>query len=152
MGSREDAERVIGRFDGFWLYGSRLRVSFAKGGSRETFWRRKRQELRDKTIRSDDLNSEKNQNQEGRLNSASNIMNKQRRQIEGMIDNDKIEILNVCAIGFCRRPFKVAELANKFHLAGLQGFRVMRIAGSLMLLMFEDDTMRQNVLASGKIG
>ncbi|KAK8608779.1 hypothetical protein V6N13_024192 [Hibiscus sabdariffa] len=40
-----------------------------------------------------------------------------------MIDNDKIEILNVCAIGFCRRPFKVAELANKFHLAGLQGFR-----------------------------
>ncbi|KAL4283707.1 hypothetical protein GQ457_16G016660 [Hibiscus cannabinus] len=120
MGSREDAERVIGRFDGLWLYGSRLRVSFAKGGSRETFWRTKRQELRDKPIRSDDLKSTKNQNQEGRLNSASNIMNTQRRQIEGVIDNDKMEILNVCVICLCRRPYK-------------------------------DDTMRQNVLASGKL-
>ncbi|KAK8625971.1 hypothetical protein V6N13_133628 [Hibiscus sabdariffa] len=45
-------------------------------------------------MRSDDSKSEKNQNQEGRLNFASNIMNKQRRQIEGVIDNDKMEILN----------------------------------------------------------
>ncbi|KAL4278224.1 hypothetical protein GQ457_03G019690 [Hibiscus cannabinus] len=102
-------------------------------------------------MRSNDSKSEKNQNQEGRVNSTSNIMNKKRRQIEWVIDNDKMEILNVCAIGFYRRPYKVVELANKFRLAGLQGFRVMRIAGSLMLLMFDDDTMRQNVLASGKL-
>ncbi|KAK8549180.1 hypothetical protein V6N13_063576 [Hibiscus sabdariffa] len=60
-------------------------------------------------------------------------------------------VLNLCAIGFCRRPYRVVELASKFRKAGLQGFRVMRIAGSMMLLMFDDDKMRHELLASGKL-
>ncbi|KAK8574917.1 hypothetical protein V6N12_062594 [Hibiscus sabdariffa] len=30
MGSKVDADHVIGRLDGFWLYGSQIRVSFAR--------------------------------------------------------------------------------------------------------------------------
>ncbi|KAK8549183.1 hypothetical protein V6N13_063579 [Hibiscus sabdariffa] len=78
-------------------------------------------------------------------------MNKQRRKIEGMVDDDKMAVLNLCAIGFCRRPYRVAELASKFCKVGLQGFSVMCIAGSMMLLMFDDDKMRHELLASGKL-
>ncbi|KAK8689637.1 hypothetical protein V6N13_088350 [Hibiscus sabdariffa] len=53
---------------------------------------------------------------------TSMVMNKQHRQIEGVIDEDKMAILNLCAIGFCRKPYKVADLADKFCKAGLQGF------------------------------
>ncbi|KAK8662209.1 hypothetical protein V6N13_091796 [Hibiscus sabdariffa] len=74
-------------------------------------------------MRSDDSKLEKNQNQEGRLNSASNIMNKQHRQIEGVIDNDKMEILNVCAIGFFADPtrwWNCCELVEESELSGKQ--------------------------------
>ncbi|KAK8549189.1 hypothetical protein V6N13_063585 [Hibiscus sabdariffa] len=60
-------------------------------------------------------------------------------------------VLNLCAIGFCPRPYRVVELASKFRKAGLQGFSVMRIAGSMMLLMFDDDKMLHELLASGKL-
>ncbi|KAK8589521.1 hypothetical protein V6N12_023915 [Hibiscus sabdariffa] len=55
---------------------------------------------------------------------TSMVMNKQHRQIEGVIDEDKMAILNLCAIGFCRKPYKVADLADKFCKAGLQGFSI----------------------------
>ncbi|KAL4280692.1 hypothetical protein GQ457_03G015910 [Hibiscus cannabinus] len=41
MDSWEDALRMIERVDGFVLYGSRVRVSFAQCDTRDSFWRRK---------------------------------------------------------------------------------------------------------------
>ncbi|KAK8481353.1 hypothetical protein V6N11_018824 [Hibiscus sabdariffa] len=73
---------------------------------------------------------------------------KQRRQIEGVIDVDKIAIVKNCALGFSRRPYRIVELANKFRKAGLNGFSIMRITGSMIILMFDDEDKRKEVLAA----
>ncbi|KAL4283854.1 hypothetical protein GQ457_16G016070 [Hibiscus cannabinus] len=43
MQSKADTDRVIERFDGFWLYGSKVRVRMEQHDARESFWHRKRQ-------------------------------------------------------------------------------------------------------------
>ncbi|KAK8574922.1 hypothetical protein V6N12_062599 [Hibiscus sabdariffa] len=48
-------------------------------------------------------------------------------------------ILKNCAMGFCRRPFWIAELVDNILKAGLQGFSVMRVTGSSLILMFDND-------------
>ncbi|KAK8574912.1 hypothetical protein V6N12_062589 [Hibiscus sabdariffa] len=50
-----------------------------------------------------------------------------------------MEILKNCAMGFCRRQFWIAELVDNFWKVGLQGFSVMRVTGSLLILMFYND-------------
>ncbi|KAK8568800.1 hypothetical protein V6N13_106684 [Hibiscus sabdariffa] len=60
-------------------------------------------------------------------------------------------ILNNCAIGFCRMPYHISELVDYFHKAGLEGFSVMRVSGSSIILMFEDEGKRKEILASGAL-
>ncbi|KAK8529235.1 hypothetical protein V6N12_060022 [Hibiscus sabdariffa] len=74
---------------------------------------------------------------------------KQRRQIEGVIDDDKMAILKNCAMGFSRRPYQIAELADKFRKAGLNGFSIMRVTGSMIVLLFDDEDRWKEVLAAG---
>ncbi|KAK9018747.1 hypothetical protein V6N11_033794 [Hibiscus sabdariffa] len=52
-------------------------------------------------------------------------------------------------MGFSRRPFRIAELADKFRKAGLNGFSIMRVTGSMIILMFDDEDKRQEVLRAG---
>ncbi|KAK8512037.1 hypothetical protein V6N12_018518 [Hibiscus sabdariffa] len=66
--------------------------------------------------------------------------------IERVVDGDKLDILQNCAIGFCRHPYRLRDLAKEFRDAKCEGFTVMRIVGSLVLLMFVDMSMRKKVL------
>ncbi|KAL4369040.1 hypothetical protein GQ457_05G019790 [Hibiscus cannabinus] len=66
-----------------------------------------------------------------------------------MIDVDKIAILKNCALGFSRRPYRIAELADKFCKAGFNGFSIMRVTGSMIILMFDDEDKLKEVLAAG---
>ncbi|KAK8574458.1 hypothetical protein V6N12_062151 [Hibiscus sabdariffa] len=66
-----------------------------------------------------------------------------------MIDVVKIAILKNCALGFSRRPYRIAELEDKFRKAGLNGFSIMRVTGSMIILMFDDEDKRKEVLAAG---
>ncbi|KAK8980611.1 hypothetical protein V6N11_063211 [Hibiscus sabdariffa] len=63
--------------------------------------------------------------------------------IERVVDGDKLDILQNCAIGFCRHPYRLRDLAKEFRDAKCEGFTVMRIVGSLVLLMFVDMSMRK---------
>ncbi|KAL4386470.1 hypothetical protein GQ457_09G023950 [Hibiscus cannabinus] len=116
MRSKGDAERVIERFNGFWLYGSRVRVSMAQ---REcaSFWRKKREDpLSQKqttTIRYGKQPILDNKEFDGKDSS--------RRRVIGEVEEEKLEILRFCAVGYCRRQCSVLDLAKEFRAAGLEG-------------------------------
>ncbi|KAK8606592.1 hypothetical protein V6N13_030870 [Hibiscus sabdariffa] len=61
---------------------------------------------------------------------------KDARVITGVVGDAKLELLSRCALGFCQKPQQIVDLANEFHRADLSGFRIMRVAGSLVLLIF----------------
>ncbi|KAK8530797.1 hypothetical protein V6N12_013298 [Hibiscus sabdariffa] len=65
------------------------------------------------------------------------------RRLIGVVEEEKLEILRSCAFGYCRHPFSMLELAKEFRAAGLEGFTVMRVSGSLVLLMFINDDQRR---------
>ncbi|KAK8614222.1 hypothetical protein V6N13_122591 [Hibiscus sabdariffa] len=58
-------------------------------------------------------------------------------------------ILKNCAVGFSRKPYQISDLAGFFRKAGLEGFSVMRIASSSILLMFDEEGQRKEILESG---
>ncbi|KAL4333507.1 hypothetical protein GQ457_07G016390 [Hibiscus cannabinus] len=126
MRSKGDAERVIERFNGFWLYGSQVRVSMAQR-ERVSFWRKKREDpLSQKqtiTTRYGKQPLLDNKEFDGKDNS--------RRRVIGEVEKEKLEILH---------------LAKEFWAAGLEGFTVMRVSGSLVLLMFLNEDQRRSIL------
>ncbi|KAL4324936.1 hypothetical protein GQ457_11G028430 [Hibiscus cannabinus] len=141
MRSKGDAERVIERFSGFWLYGSRVRVSMSQR-ERASFWRKKREDpLSQKqtiTNRYETLPLLDNKEFDGKENS--------RRRVIGEVEEEKLEILRFCAVGYCRRQCSVLDLAKEFRAAGLEGFTVMRVSGSLVLLIFLNEEQRRSIL------
>ncbi|KAL4351562.1 hypothetical protein GQ457_06G013110 [Hibiscus cannabinus] len=145
MGSWEDALRVIKRLDGFVLYGSRVRVSFARRDTRDSFWRQKKWSLprspdppshfsapvfdRDTTLRA-----------EGPLGGQS-------RRVDGVIDEEKLSMLETCALGLVKEAVSMKVLAKEMAAAGLDGFEIMWVAGSIVLLAFPDVNSRQRLLS-----
>ncbi|KAK9030668.1 hypothetical protein V6N11_032085 [Hibiscus sabdariffa] len=70
------------------------------------------------------------------------------RVITGFVDDEKLELLSRCALGFCRKPQQIMDLANEFHRADLVGFKIMQVAGSLVLLIFQSLEERKRMLES----
>ncbi|KAL4346648.1 hypothetical protein GQ457_17G018690 [Hibiscus cannabinus] len=138
MQSKEDADRVIERFDGFWLYGYKVRVMMAARGGQRSFWRKKRggSSSHQSTHRSTDQNQIHKSNE--RIHSVGSDDKVNCRRARGVIDEEKMEILRFCAVGFCRKPYMLLDLAREFRSSCLEGFTVMRMAGSVVLLMFAD--------------
>ncbi|KAK8652603.1 hypothetical protein V6N13_126631 [Hibiscus sabdariffa] len=62
-----------------------------------------------------------------------------RKEIEGVIDMEIMGILKIRAVGFSRKSYQISDLAGFFRKVGLEGFSVMRIAGSSILLMFDEE-------------
>ncbi|KAK8655988.1 hypothetical protein V6N13_108550 [Hibiscus sabdariffa] len=108
---------------------------FAKGESCDRYWRRKRQEP-----------DSKNSKTEISQPIVTQIV--PRCFVEGIIDEDKVAILNCYTIGFSRKPCMIADMAREFQKKGIEGFSVIRIVSSLTLLMFDDDMNRMKVLES----
>ncbi|KAK8557606.1 hypothetical protein V6N12_009835 [Hibiscus sabdariffa] len=42
------------------------------------------------------------------------------RRVQGVVEDEKLEILRTCAIGFCRKPYLMLDLAKEFLLCGLR--------------------------------
>ncbi|KAL4295366.1 hypothetical protein GQ457_12G017090 [Hibiscus cannabinus] len=149
MQSKEDADRVIERFDGFWLYGYKVRVMMAARGGQQSFWRKKRggSSSHQSIQRSTDQNQIHKSNE--RIHSVGSDDKVNCRRARGVIDEEKMEILRFCAVGFYRKPYLLLDLAREFRSACLEGFTVMRMAGSVVLLMFADAEKRRSVIENG---
>ncbi|KAK8514975.1 hypothetical protein V6N11_072779 [Hibiscus sabdariffa] len=81
-----DTKRVIERFDGFWLYGSRVRVQMALRDTRDSFWRKKRSD--EKRI---DIGL--TQNHSDQMNAQKQYLKLPSKLVEGVVDGDKLDIL-----------------------------------------------------------
>ncbi|KAK8595218.1 hypothetical protein V6N13_123098 [Hibiscus sabdariffa] len=71
------------------------------------------------------------------------------RCIQGSVDESKVAILQNCAVGLCALPLSIRELATKLRVPELEGFLIMRIVGSMILLMFVSLDIRDTVMNSG---
>ncbi|KAK8554380.1 hypothetical protein V6N12_031344 [Hibiscus sabdariffa] len=139
MKSKMDVERVIDRFDGFWLYGSRVQVHMALRDTRDSFWRKKRSDEKHTDIRL-------SQNHSDQRNAHKQYLKVPSKLVEGVVDGGKLDILQNCATGFCRHPYRLSDLVKEYRDAKSEGFTVMWIVGSLVFLMFVDMSMRKKVL------
>ncbi|MBA0623592.1 hypothetical protein Godav_009045 [Gossypium davidsonii] len=73
------------------------------------------------------------------------------KRVHGVID-DKRHSLQRCLVGWCKNFIKIEDLAMKMSEAGLVGFSIVRISGTIVLMVFEsEEKMKEVVLEQGKI-
>ncbi|KAL4347102.1 hypothetical protein GQ457_17G020660 [Hibiscus cannabinus] len=158
--SKEDAIQIIERLNGFRLYGSVIRIAMAYGNGRSSFWRKKRSsEVVEKQgiesqrpmlmeeVSTKMAQSNQQTEQEGEVEETTQ-QKENIRVITGFVDDEKLELLSRCALGFCRKPQQIIDLANEFRRADLVGFKIMRVVGSLVLLIFQSLEERKRMLES----
>ncbi|KAK9025946.1 hypothetical protein V6N11_038799 [Hibiscus sabdariffa] len=60
------------------------------------------------------------------------------RSVVGVIDRIKSEILKNCLVGWCSKFWRAADLAKKLHDEGIKDASIMRLSGTVFLLIFKD--------------
>ncbi|KAL4383082.1 hypothetical protein GQ457_15G019720 [Hibiscus cannabinus] len=147
MASRVDALRAIERLDGFTLYGSQVRVSFAARATRNSFWRRKKGSL--------PRPSDPPQGVFGAVTAAMGIAESwavsPRRSVEGIVDDAKLAILQTCVIGWVKEATPIRVLVQEMATSGLQGFELVWVAGSMVLLSFSSVKLQDGLRASTEV-
>ncbi|KAL4283668.1 hypothetical protein GQ457_16G016100 [Hibiscus cannabinus] len=136
IGARADALRMIERLDGFWLYGTKVSVAFANREVRNTFWRHRR----DIPNGVDKLDVER-----------ATMPGGVRRRVCGEVDDVKIQVLQTCAVGWCRQPLSITRLADEMQSAGLRGIELMWITGSMVLFYFKNMEAREKEMEKGSL-
>ncbi|KAK8510101.1 hypothetical protein V6N12_007978 [Hibiscus sabdariffa] len=67
----------------------------------------------------------------------------QSRRVDGVIDKEKLSVLETCTLGWVKEAVLMRVLAKEMAVAGLDGFEIMWVAGSMVLLAFSDANSRQ---------
>ncbi|KAK8571742.1 hypothetical protein V6N12_027815 [Hibiscus sabdariffa] len=116
----------------------------AQRNARTSFWHKKCKGLSSK--QQPIVAPDPSRVQSNHINRDSGGDDARKRRVIGVVEEEKIEILRFCAIGYCRQPYLMQELAKEFRAAGLEGFTVMRVFGSLVLLMFLNENQRWPIL------
>ncbi|KAK8585356.1 hypothetical protein V6N13_076230 [Hibiscus sabdariffa] len=133
MGSKEEAGRVMDILDGRWIYGSYIRVSWAIKGGRNSFWWWKRFGQSMEMVQSE---MGTNEVQSGPIAS-----------VVGVMQPEFMEVLQHCAIGWCRQPISNRTLTEEMKVAAIDDAHVMRISCNRFLIIFESAQARERVLA-----
>ncbi|KAE8731840.1 Small nuclear ribonucleoprotein family protein [Hibiscus syriacus] len=124
--SFEEARRTISKMNGSSIDGSKIDVSFAKFKPRNSYWRKFSINVLQKSGMEDD--SRKNH-----------------YKVEGVIDEEKLQVLSNCLVGWCKDFVKIGHLARQMQAKGLTGFTLMRAAGNAILMIFEDNASLRSV-------
>ncbi|KAE8676367.1 hypothetical protein F3Y22_tig00111616pilonHSYRG00018 [Hibiscus syriacus] len=66
-------------------------------------------------------------------------------EVEGVIDEEKLQVLSKCLVGWFKDFIKIGHLARQMQTKGLTGFSLMRVAGNAVLMIFEDSTSLRSV-------
>ncbi|KAK8694492.1 hypothetical protein V6N13_072042 [Hibiscus sabdariffa] len=138
MASKEDANRVIERLHGLWLYGTRVSISHAVRG--DTEFLKERWESWVRTAKERVVSREESKE------SVHGVRRSIYRQVEGVVDEAKREVLNSCTVSWCTGDIRGASLVAEIKQAGFVGCSVMRIAGAVVLLMFTNEDERHAML------
>ncbi|KAK8708499.1 hypothetical protein V6N13_059538 [Hibiscus sabdariffa] len=137
MASKEDADRVIERLHGLWLYGTRVSVSYAARG--DTEFSKEGQQSRVKTVRDRVVSREASKE-------SVHGVRRSIYRVEGAVDEFKREVLNSYVVAWCTGVFRGANLVAELKQVDFVGCSVMWIARAAILLMFSEENERRAVL------
>ncbi|KAK8657942.1 hypothetical protein V6N13_036159 [Hibiscus sabdariffa] len=117
----------------------------AYGNGRSSFWRKKRNSVvvekrgieSQRPMLMEEVSikmaqSNRQTEQEGEVEETTQ-QKENIRVITGFVDDEKLELLSRCALGFCRKPQQIMDLANEFLRADLVGFKIMGVIGFIVL-------------------
>ncbi|KAE8699498.1 hypothetical protein F3Y22_tig00110577pilonHSYRG00033 [Hibiscus syriacus] len=124
--SIEEARRVTSKMNGSYIDGSKIGVFLAKFKPRHSYWRKSSTGVLRKSEIEDDSS-------------------KNHYKVEGVIDEEKLQVLSNCLVGWCKDFIKIGHLARQMHAKGLNGFSLMRAAGNAVLMIFEDSASLRSV-------
>ncbi|KAE8729357.1 hypothetical protein F3Y22_tig00003721pilonHSYRG00352 [Hibiscus syriacus] len=122
----EEARTAISKMNGNHIYGNKIRVSLTKYKPRQSFWRKSSTAVQSKSGMED-------------------LPRFKHCEVEGAVDEDKLQVLNNCLVGWCKNFIKIGNLANQIQAKGLAGFTLMRAAGNVVLMVFEDSDLLRSV-------
>ncbi|KAL4323805.1 hypothetical protein GQ457_11G024350 [Hibiscus cannabinus] len=118
MASKEDADRVIERLNGFWLYGARVSVSLAIRGANKVSPTHRRSRSAATWGGMD--------HQAGLRESLNGEHGEEYRRVDGMEDVLKREVLTTCVVAWCKGSLRgmelLADLKRKGFIAIKQWF------------------------------
>ncbi|KAK8556504.1 hypothetical protein V6N12_002903 [Hibiscus sabdariffa] len=70
------------------------------------------------------------------------------RSVVGIMDDEKMSVLETCVIGWVKETTSIRVLAQEMAVGGLQGFKLMWIVGSMVLLSFSNVELCGSLLES----
>ncbi|KAE8728604.1 Dynamin-2A [Hibiscus syriacus] len=65
-------------------------------------------------------------------------------EVEGVVDEDILQVLSKYLVGWCENFTKIGDIASQMQAKGLTRFLLMRAAGNLVLMIFEDSASLRN--------
>ncbi|KAK8578523.1 hypothetical protein V6N13_100359 [Hibiscus sabdariffa] len=68
------------------------------------------------------------------------------RRVTGVLDGSKSEVLETCAVAWCKGRLRGEALVKELQQAGFTSYSVMRVAGEVVLLLFVTEEERKTVL------
>ncbi|KAE8676506.1 receptor-like protein kinase-like [Hibiscus syriacus] len=80
-----------------------------------------------------------------RKSGMEDVSRKNHFKVEGVMDEEKLQVLSNCLVGWCKDFVKIGHLAKQMQAKGLTGFTLMRAAGNAILMIFEDNASLRSV-------
>ncbi|KAL4289881.1 hypothetical protein GQ457_14G000990 [Hibiscus cannabinus] len=143
MATRAATLRVIERLHMRWIYGTRISVAFALRRGRDETWHLRKERQRG-TI---EVGGEERRHV---LDSGESVTGKVRnglhKSVTGVVAEDKLEVLDSCAVAWCKEGLRGRALVEELRRAEIRGCSMMRISGAMVLLMFVTTEERQAFL------
>ncbi|KAL4304248.1 hypothetical protein GQ457_10G006570 [Hibiscus cannabinus] len=133
MKSEREAVWVMERLDGRWIYGSHIRVSWAKSGGRGSFWRRKRVVLAVDSVQS--------------RKGVESLKSDSIASVIRLTQPKFLDLLGRCVIGWCRSPIPTEVLVEEMRATTVNEAHMMRIIGNMVLVIFDSTEAHDCILA-----
>ncbi|KAE8733430.1 hypothetical protein F3Y22_tig00001290pilonHSYRG00001 [Hibiscus syriacus] len=67
-------------------------------------------------------------------------------EVEGVVDEHKLQVLSNCLVGWCKNFIKIGNLANQIQSKGLAGFTLMRAGGNVVMVFEDSDSLKNDKL------
>ncbi|KAL4334695.1 hypothetical protein GQ457_07G010410 [Hibiscus cannabinus] len=138
MAVQAEAEQVVERLHGRWIYGARISVTFALRGNRDESWRWRKE----RTARADPSGSQKKYKVVESGDSVTGKDLEPYRRVVGVVVKDKVKVLESCVVAWCRRGLRGKMFVEELQRASIVGCSVMRAAGDSVVLMFSSSDER----------
>ncbi|KAK8577076.1 hypothetical protein V6N13_122071 [Hibiscus sabdariffa] len=128
---RLDAVRAMSRLNGFYLYGFRISVAFAKFNGRSKYWRKVRSRGNLETVQTvtkDNIRSKEKVDVEGKsTGEASKPIEMKNIRILGHVEEEELWKLKQCLVGTTPSVCSVKSIVDRLQSWGLGEIKIQRL-------------------------